>query len=264
MIITKENIEAVLYDYAEGNLSAQEVKEADKYLSLHPEYKEMLNLYDPALTIEEPSDIVYGDKEELFNAATGSQSKKIILISRYVKWISGAAAMIVLLLAIKGVYNLSYQSVEGVDEGKEIAANLTEAKNQTEDVYTDTKNEDCNLLTKAKETYAAIDKPIQTKSQSATAIPENDAANATEDNTSDIAVKTNTSMQQIPDNTDIAMQNSVTYIQEVDELPGDMDTIKIIYVKSEQPKHNNPFINYVNRKTGGMIDKAKERIAYKF
>ncbi|MBQ7985061.1 MAG: hypothetical protein IJ250_05420 [Bacteroidales bacterium] len=261
MIITKENIEAVLYDYAEGNLSVQEVKEADKYLSLHPEYKEMLHLYDPALTIEEPSDIVYGDKEELFNAATGCQSKKIILISRYVKWISGAAAMIVLLLAIKGVYNLSYQSV---DEGKEIAANLTEAKNQTEEVYTDTKNEDSNPLTEVKETYAAIDKPIQTKSQSATAIPENDAANAAEDNTSDIAVKTNALDQQIPANTDIAMQNSVTYIQEVDELPGNMDTIKIIYVKSEQPKHNNPFINYVNRKTGGMIDKAKERIAYKF
>ena len=64
MNITKENIEVILYDYAEGNLSDKECKETEQYLNLHPEYKEMLDEYDPLLKIPEENDVVFANKEE--------------------------------------------------------------------------------------------------------------------------------------------------------------------------------------------------------
>ncbi|MBR1775397.1 MAG: hypothetical protein IJ759_07750 [Bacteroidales bacterium] len=106
MKITKENIEAILFDYAEGNLTEAERKEAEAYLDLHPEYREMLSMYDPNITIEKPLDIVYTDKDELFSMVTAKKPTKIIFISRYVKWVSGVAAVMLLFFAIKTFYNL--------------------------------------------------------------------------------------------------------------------------------------------------------------
>ena len=59
MNITKENIEVILYDYAEGNLSGKERDEVGQYLKLHPEYREMLDGYDPLLTIPEENGGVF-------------------------------------------------------------------------------------------------------------------------------------------------------------------------------------------------------------
>lgn len=44
MIITKENIEAYLLDFQEGNLSQFEIKELMDFVALHPEYKDDLDI----------------------------------------------------------------------------------------------------------------------------------------------------------------------------------------------------------------------------
>ena len=132
MNITKENIEVILYDYAEGNLSDKERKETEQYLNLHPEYKEMLDEYDPLLKIPEENDVVFANKEEFLQQIMTSkpyittekpqseQKKlpKIITITRYIKWISGAAAMLLLLIAIGSVFNLQNTTQTASIDGK--------------------------------------------------------------------------------------------------------------------------------------------------
>ena len=44
MMITKENIEAYLLDFLEGNLSQFEIKELMDFVALHPEYNNDLEL----------------------------------------------------------------------------------------------------------------------------------------------------------------------------------------------------------------------------
>ena len=45
MKITKDNIEVILFDYAEGDLSPKEQKEVEDFLENNPQYKQMLSSY---------------------------------------------------------------------------------------------------------------------------------------------------------------------------------------------------------------------------
>ncbi|MBO6118569.1 MAG: hypothetical protein J6P44_08515 [Bacteroidales bacterium] len=104
MNITKENIEAVLYDYAEGNLSLQEVKAVEKYLNLHSEYKEMLLEYDPMLKIPEENAYVFAEKEEVLRQTVGNKHADKVLIRRRIQRLSGVAAAALIIIAIGSIY----------------------------------------------------------------------------------------------------------------------------------------------------------------
>ena len=164
MNITKENIEVILYDYAEGNLSGKERDEVGQYLKLHPEYREMLDGYDPLLTIPEENGGVFDGEEEFLREIMASnpqsltekphskdvktqlmtansqpkkkKSERIIVITRYIKWISGAAAMFVMFFAIKSIYTLQNTqdtaSIENIGEMKTLNNTEVLSKNSAE------------------------------------------------------------------------------------------------------------------------------------
>lgn len=100
MKIRKENIEALLFDYAEGNLSREEAKALEAFLEKNPQYAALLQAYDREEKLEEPSDIVFEDKEGLFRLASGKKRKSLVLKVPSYAWISAAAAVLLLLVVL--------------------------------------------------------------------------------------------------------------------------------------------------------------------
>ncbi|MEE1272170.1 MAG: hypothetical protein UHM19_05190 [Bacteroidales bacterium] len=101
MKISKENIEVILFDYAEGNLSNQERKEVEAFLEKNPQYKQMLSSYKDCKGLDKPLDVKFEEKDELFTLATGKKAKSIVFVPRYMKYACSIAAMILLFFAIK-------------------------------------------------------------------------------------------------------------------------------------------------------------------
>lgn len=65
MNINEENYELYLYRYAEGLLTDDERRELEAVLPSHPEWQELLDLYDPDLKITAQPQTVFPDKESL-------------------------------------------------------------------------------------------------------------------------------------------------------------------------------------------------------
>ncbi|MBR1627540.1 MAG: hypothetical protein IJ681_10420 [Bacteroidales bacterium] len=60
-------------------------------------------------------------------------------------------------------------------------------------------------------------------------------------------------------------QNTVEIIKEVNNLPQDMDTVKIIYVKSKKQPQRNSFFHYVGQRTMNYIqERRQQRQEYTF
>lgn len=105
MKIKKENIEALLFDYAEGNLNREEEKALEAFLEKNPQYAALLQAYDREEKLEEPSDIVFEDKDGLFRLASGKKKKSLVLKVPSYAWISAAAAVLLLLIVLLPLSN---------------------------------------------------------------------------------------------------------------------------------------------------------------
>ena len=105
MKIRKENIEALLFDYAEGNLNREEEKALEAFLEKNPQYAALLQYYDKEEKLEEPSDIVFEDKDGLFRLASGKKKKSLVLKVPSYAWISSAAAVLLLLIVLLPLSN---------------------------------------------------------------------------------------------------------------------------------------------------------------
>lgn len=101
MKTTKDNIEVILFDYAEGNLSPQERKDVEEFLEKNPQYKQMLSSYKDCKGLDKPLDVKFEEKDELFTLATGKKARSIVFVPRYMKYACSIAAMILLFFAIK-------------------------------------------------------------------------------------------------------------------------------------------------------------------
>ena len=101
MKTTKDNIEVILFDYAEGNLSPKEQKEVEDFLENNPQYKQMLSSYKDCKGLDKPLDVKFEEKDELFTLATGKKVRSIVFKPRYMKYACSIAAMILLFFAIK-------------------------------------------------------------------------------------------------------------------------------------------------------------------
>lgn len=101
MKTTKDNIEVILFDYAEGNLSPKEQKEVEDFLENNPQYKQMLSSYKDCKGLDKPSEVKFTEKDELFTLATGKKARSIVFVPRYMKYACSIAAMILLFFAIK-------------------------------------------------------------------------------------------------------------------------------------------------------------------
>ncbi len=101
MKTTKDNIEVMLFDYAEGNLSPQERKDVEEFLEKNPQYIEMLNAYKESEPLEKPLGLVFKEKDDLFSLATGKKARKIVFKPSFVYWSSAVAAVVLLFFLVK-------------------------------------------------------------------------------------------------------------------------------------------------------------------
>ena len=97
----KDNIEVILFDYAEGNLSPQERKDVEEFLEKNPQYIEMLNAYKESEPLEKPLGLVFKEKDDLFSLATGKKARKIVFKPSFVYWSSAVAAVVLLFFLVK-------------------------------------------------------------------------------------------------------------------------------------------------------------------
>ena len=104
MKITKDNIEVVLFDYAEGNLNPQERKMVEDFLENNPQYKQMLSSYQDCKGLDKPLDVKFEEKDELFALATGKKAKSIVFKPSFIYWSSAVAAVILLFLFIRPLF----------------------------------------------------------------------------------------------------------------------------------------------------------------
>ncbi|MDY3977267.1 MAG: hypothetical protein SOY91_02960 [Candidatus Onthomorpha sp.] len=102
----KENIEALLFDYAEGNLSEQERLKVERLIESDPEYAALLQAYDKNERVECPCDMLFEDKEALFGTICKENKAVVFPARRKRTWIYSAAA--VLLLLIVSVVAINY------------------------------------------------------------------------------------------------------------------------------------------------------------
>lgn len=101
MKTTKDNIEVILFDYAEGNLSPKEQKDVEEFLEKNPQYIEMLNAYKESEPLEKPLGLVFKEKDDLFTLATGKKARKIVFKPSFVYWSSAVAAVVLLFFLVK-------------------------------------------------------------------------------------------------------------------------------------------------------------------
>ena len=101
MKTTKDNIEVILFDYAEGNLSPKEQKEVEDFLENNPQYKQMLSSYKDCKGLDKPLNVKFEEKDELFTLATGKKARKIVFKPSFVYWSSAVAAVVLLFFLVK-------------------------------------------------------------------------------------------------------------------------------------------------------------------
>ena len=101
MKTTKDNIEVILFDYAEGNLSPEEQKEVEDFLENNPQYKLMLSSYKDCKGLDKPLDVKFEEKDDLFSLATGKKARKIVFKPSFVYWSSAVAAVVLLFFLVK-------------------------------------------------------------------------------------------------------------------------------------------------------------------
>lgn len=97
--ITKENIEAYILDYIEGNLEDNMRKELEEFLNKNPQYKNLLQEYDPSVRLTDEKEDVFEGKNLLYSDFMQSKTNEIKII-RQNKILKRAIAVITSVAAI--------------------------------------------------------------------------------------------------------------------------------------------------------------------
>ncbi|MCI7661525.1 MAG: hypothetical protein MSS40_02670 [Bacteroidales bacterium] len=92
------NIEALLFDYAEGNLSPKERQSVERLIESNPEYAALLQAYDKNESVECPCNVLFEDKEALFGTICKENKAVVFPARRKRTWIYSAAAVLLLLV----------------------------------------------------------------------------------------------------------------------------------------------------------------------
>ena len=151
MKITKDNIEVILFDYAEGNLDSGMQKELECFLESNPQYKQMLAMYLENESLEKPLDIVFEEKDELFTKATGIKAKKALIIPPFAKWAASIAAGVALVLFV-GYLFLDNQPQEQIAKSSIQTNNPTPSITISNTEPNETKKESAEIKKQSSET----------------------------------------------------------------------------------------------------------------
>lgn len=143
MKITDKNIEALLFDYAEGDLPKEQRAEVERYLEAHPAYIELLESYKEGICLADAPKKVFDTKDALLKVATSKPKRRSVILASRKVWYFSAAA-VALIFAVVFAFRLTNEAektpapaltAQVSNSEKEIAA-LGEPKSEKEPVQT--------------------------------------------------------------------------------------------------------------------------------
>ena len=102
MKINKDNYESYFLRHIEGRLEENETRELNAFLQQNSELKELLDFYDPSITIEKDDELVFDEKEKLIFA---KPTKIVPMWTRY----AAAAAVALLIVSVAMVWTKNNQ-----------------------------------------------------------------------------------------------------------------------------------------------------------
>ena len=145
--ITKENIEAYILDYIEGNLEDNMRKELEEFLNKNPQYKNLLQEYDPSVRLTDEKEDVFEGKNLLYSDFMQSKTNEIKIIrqnkilKRAIAVITSVAAIFILVfIFVKTQDNPPTQQLtKTTSQTKTIKPQQTEIKPQSEEIICEEK-----------------------------------------------------------------------------------------------------------------------------
>ncbi|MBR1775394.1 MAG: hypothetical protein IJ759_07735 [Bacteroidales bacterium] len=145
--ITKENIEAYILDYIEGNLEDNMRKELEEFLNKNPQYKNLLQEYDPSVRLTDEKEDVFEGKNLLYSDFMQSKTNEIKIIrqnkilKRAIAVITSVAAIFIFVfIFVKTQDNPPTQQLtKTTSQTKTIKHQQTEIKPQSEEIICEEK-----------------------------------------------------------------------------------------------------------------------------
>ncbi|MBO7276987.1 MAG: hypothetical protein J6U84_03395 [Bacteroidales bacterium] len=140
MKTNKEDIEIMLFDYAEGNLSPEERKEVEAFLKENPQYAKMLDSYQESPILEKPLEVKFENKNELYSLAKGKKTRKIVFKPSFIYWSSAVAAIVLLFFFTRPLLT-SEQKATITNDSLIAKTETKKEENKTKKEFTETKKE---------------------------------------------------------------------------------------------------------------------------
>lgn len=109
MKITDKNIEALLFDYAEGDLPKEQRAEVERYLEAHPAYIELLESYKEGICLADAPKKVFDTKDALLKVATSKPKRRSVILASRKVWYFSAAA-VALIFAVVFAFRLTNEA----------------------------------------------------------------------------------------------------------------------------------------------------------
>ncbi|MFA7081217.1 MAG: hypothetical protein WC135_01270 [Bacteroidales bacterium] len=141
-MITKDNYQAYLLDFLEGNLSSENKRELELFLEKNPQFADELKAYDESLFLSPDLGIKFEDKESLMH-------KKRFIFPIWAKY-SSSAAVILLLIGFSFTLFLNPYSETNITIDSPIAQNTSKPIIIEENITEEPQQE--NLIEKMKNT----------------------------------------------------------------------------------------------------------------
>ena len=138
MKTNKEDIEIMLFDYAEGNLSPEERKEVEAFLKENPQYAKMLDSYQESPILEKPLEVKFENKNELYSLAKGKKTRKIVFKPSFIYWSSAVAAIVLLFFFTRPLLT-SEQKATITNDSLIAKTETKKEENKTKKEFTETK-----------------------------------------------------------------------------------------------------------------------------
>ncbi len=109
MNITDKNIEALLFDYAEGDLPKEQRAQVERYLADHPACIELLESYKEGICLADAPKKVFEAKDELVKIATSKPKRRSVILASRKVWYFSAAA-VALIFAVVFAFRLTNEA----------------------------------------------------------------------------------------------------------------------------------------------------------
>jgi len=241
-MITKDNYQAYLLDFLEGNLSSEDKRELELFLEKNPHFADELKAYDESLFLSPDLGIKFEDKESLMH-------KKRFIFPIWAKY-SSSAAIILLLIGFSLTLFHNPNSETNLTIDNPIAQN-TNRPVIIEEEKTDEPQKE-NLIEKIENTNS-------TSEEAQPMTPKVISQTKTEEKVNDIVIEKEPRIILSNNLVVYCVDNLITYVEEDEfEETKIYEVDNLIAYKDIKNPYLSPFMR--NKYVANLADKIEDKI----